>query len=103
VLKALRSAGYGEVKTPPPALIEYLYDIGGESIFATPRQESLMPSPFEETPTPVQGAMPRYQYIDPKTGRYTYADGGMVAFDMGGLIGSDEYTIDDLYRILGSK
>jgi hypothetical protein len=95
--------GRGEVKTPPPALIEYLFDIAGESIFATPRQESLMPSPFEEAPTPVEGAMPRYQYIDPKTGRYTYADGGMVAFDMGGLIGSDEYTIDDLYRILGSK
>ena len=82
----------GQVKTPPPAEIDYFYDIGGESVFATPKQESLMPSPFEDAPEAVEGAMPRYQYQDPKGG-YLYADGGMV----------DEYTIDDLYRMLGSK
>jgi hypothetical protein len=29
-----------------PINIEYLYDIGGESIFATPQQESLFTSPY---------------------------------------------------------
>jgi hypothetical protein len=91
------------VKEAPVAAIDYLYDIGDESIFATPKQESLFLSPFEEAPAPVEGAMPRYQYYDAKTGKYTYADGGMVAFDMGGLIGSDDYTIDDLYEMLRSK
>jgi hypothetical protein len=83
----------GSVKSGIPAEIDYFFDIGGESMFATPKQESLMPSPFEEVPEVVEGAMPRYQYYDPRGG-YLYAGGGMV---------EDEYTIDDLYRILGSK
>jgi len=70
-----------------------MYDIGGESMFATPKQESLMPSPYEDTPEAVEGVRPYYQYFVPGYG-YTYAEGGMV---------EDEYTIDDLYRILGSK
>ena len=82
----------GSVKSGIPAEIDYFYDIGGESLFATPKQESLMPSPFEDAPEPIEGAMPRYQYYDPQGG-YLYAGGGMV----------NDYTIDDLYRILGSK
>jgi hypothetical protein len=92
-LGLLAQMGQGQVKSAIPAEIDYMYDIGGESIFATPKQESLMPSPFEEAPEAVEGAMPRYQYYSP-TGGYLYANGGMV---------EDEYTIDDLYRMLGSK
>jgi hypothetical protein len=72
-----------------------MYDIGGESIFATPKQESLMPSPFEETPEAVEGVRPRYQYYDP-SGGYQYADGGLID-------GNDMRTINDLYEILRSK
>jgi hypothetical protein len=83
------------VKTPEVAKIDYMYDIGGDSLFATPKQESLMPSPYEDNPEPVEGAMPRYQY---------YAPGGGYTYAQGGLIGSDDLqTIEDLYRILGSK
>lgn len=75
------------VRPPPVAEIDYVYDIGGDSIFATPKQESLMPSPLEKTPEPVEGAMPRYQYYDPRGG-YQYAEGG---------------SIDDLYELLRGK
>jgi hypothetical protein len=75
------------VKPPPVAEIDYMYDIGGESVFATPKQETLMPSPFEETPEAVEGAMPRYQYYDPQGG-YQYAEGG---------------SINDLYELLRGK
>jgi hypothetical protein len=77
------------VKTPPVAEIDYMYDISGDSVFATPKQESLMPSPFEQTPEAVQGAAPRYQYYDP-SGGYLYADGGMVAFEEGGDVTQEE-------------
>jgi len=76
-----------DVKTPGVAKIDYLYDIGGESLFATPKQESLMLSPFEDAPAPVEGALPRYQY---------YAEGGLIGAD-------DLQTIDDLYEMLRSK
>lgn len=75
------------VKPPPVAKIDYVYDIGGDSIFATPKQESLMPSPFEQNPDAVDGVMPRYQYYDPQGG-YQYAEGG---------------SIDDLYELLRGK
>jgi len=87
ILNMLGQQRTGEVKTPGVAKIDYLYDIGGESLFATPKQESLMLSPFEDAPEPVEGAAPRYQY---------YSDGG--------LIGSDDLqTIDDLYEMLRGK
>ena len=35
-----------EVTTPPPKPIEYLYDISGESIFATPEQDKFFNSPY---------------------------------------------------------
>jgi hypothetical protein len=79
----------GSVKTPPVAKIDYLYDISGDSIFATPKQESLMPSPFEETPEAVEGAMPRYQYYAPGGG-YQFSGGGMVAFEEGGDVTQEE-------------
>jgi len=37
------------VETPPPKPIKYLYDISGESIFATPEQEKFYRSPWEMT------------------------------------------------------
>jgi len=83
LLNMLTSQGKGEVKSAPLASIDYMYDIGGESVFATPKQESLFLSPFENAPAPVEGAMPKYKY----------ADGGFI---------EDDYTIDDLYRTLGS-
>jgi hypothetical protein len=83
------------VKTPEVAKIDYMYDIGGDSLFATPKQESLMPSPFEETPEAAEGAMPKYQYYAPGGG-YTYADGGLIGTD-------DLQTVDDLYEMLRSK
>lgn len=89
VTNLLSQMATGQVKTPPVAEIDYMYDIGGDSVFATPKQESLMPSPFEETPEAVEGAMPRYQYYDPKGG-YMYADGGMVAFEEGGDVTQEE-------------
>jgi hypothetical protein len=82
----INSRATGEVKSAPLAAIDYLYDISGDSVFATPKQESLFLSPFEKAPDPVEGAMPKYQYAD------------------GGLIGSDDLqTIDDLYEMLRSK
>jgi len=96
ILNILGQQRTGAVKTPDPAKIDYLYDIGGESIFATPKQESLMPSPFEEAPAPVDGAMPRYQYYDYNKNTYNYADGGLIG-------GDDLQTIDDLYEMLRSK
>jgi hypothetical protein len=79
----------GSVKTPPVAKIDYLYDISGDSVFATPKQESLMPSPFEEAPEAVEGAMPRYQYYAPGGG-YQFSGGGMVAFEEGGDVTQEE-------------
>jgi len=94
-LGLLAQMGSGSVKTPEPAKIEYMFDIGGESMFATPKQESLMPSPFEETPEAVEGVRPYYQYFQPGIG-YTYAEGGLIG-------GDDMQTIDDLYEMLRSK
>lgn len=38
-----------KVDTPDPKPIKYLYDISGESIFATPEQEKFYRSPWEMT------------------------------------------------------
>ena len=38
-----------DVQTPDPMRIDYLYDIGGSSIFATPQQAQLFGSPFGGT------------------------------------------------------
>ena len=51
-LLSLLNAGAGgsgqqqEVKSVDPAKIGYMYDIGGESIFATPQQEKMFVSPY---------------------------------------------------------
>jgi hypothetical protein len=54
-------------RTPPGAQIDYLYDIGGESIFAPMRQ---------------QAPKPRQDWAYEPNDRF--AQGGMVAFDEGG-------------------
>jgi hypothetical protein len=75
---ALQSNQLVAAKTPPGAEIDYLYDIGGESIFAPMRSKSK----YE----------PREGYYDPKVER-PYAEGGFI----------DDYTIDDLYELLRGK
>jgi hypothetical protein len=94
-LGLMTQMGQGRVTSSLPAEIDYMYDISGDSVFATPKQESLMPSPFEETPEAAEGARPRYQYYSP-TGGYLYAEGGLIDSD-------DLQTIDDLYEMLRSK
>jgi hypothetical protein len=50
LLSLLNAGGSGgqqqEVKSVDPARIGYMYDIGGESIFATPQQEQMFISPY---------------------------------------------------------
>jgi predicted RNase H-like HicB family nuclease len=47
-LMQLAAAARGVKVTPPdPFQLKYMYDIGGESIFATPTQESLFTSPYD--------------------------------------------------------
>ena len=49
LLETGSGAGVQEtVKSVDPAQIKYLYDIGGESIFATPEQEKLFVSPYAQ-------------------------------------------------------
>ena len=49
LLETGSGAGVQEtVKSVDPAEIKYLYDIGGESIFATPEQEKLFVSPYAQ-------------------------------------------------------
>lgn len=71
--RALQAVEGISAKTPPGAEIDYLYDIGGESIFAPMKAQSKY--------------QPREGYYDPKVERQ-YAQGG---------------SIDDLYDMLGSK
>jgi hypothetical protein len=74
---ALRSVQGVAAKTPPGAEIDYLYDIGGESIFAPMKTKSK----YE----------PREGYYDPKVER-RYADGGLI----------ENGSIEDLYALLRS-
>ena len=70
---ALQSVQGISAKTPPGAEIDYLYDIGGDSIFAPMKTQSKY--------------LPREDYYDPKVER-GMAQGG---------------SIDDLYDMLRSK
>jgi hypothetical protein len=70
---ALQSVQPVSAKTPPGAEIDYLYDIGGESIFAPMKAQSKY--------------QPREGYYDPQIER-NMAQGG---------------SIDDLYDMLRSK
>ena len=70
---ALQSVQAVSAKTPPGAEIDYLYDIGGDSIFAPMKTQSKY--------------LPREDYYDPKVER-GMAQGG---------------SIDDLYDMLRSK
>jgi hypothetical protein len=70
---ALQSVQGVQAKTPPAAEIDYLYDIGGESIFAPMKTQSKY--------------LPREGYYDPQSER-NMAHGG---------------SINDLYDMLRSK
>ena len=66
--------------------LDYLYDIGGESIFATPQQESMFGSPFGQR----DAMQPANQTLRPFSRASGFAQGGQV-----------EDENDMLLRILG--
>jgi hypothetical protein len=57
--------------------LDYIYDIGGDSIFATPEQASLFASPYGSRQTAQQDNQP----IDPFRRIRKFAKGGQVEDD----------------------
>jgi len=95
----LQAAGMGAfdgrgvtVTTPDPMNINYLYDISGDSIFATPSQASLFASPYGGTRAPTQTAQPVQPTQPFATTPRRFAQGGQV-----------EDETDMLLRILGGS
>jgi hypothetical protein len=95
----LQAAGMGAfdgrgvtVTTPDPMNIDYLYDISGDSIFATPSQASLFASPYGGTRAPTQTAQPVQPTQPFATTPRRFAQGGQV-----------EDETDMLLRILGGS
>jgi hypothetical protein len=89
------------VKTPDPARINYIYD--WSSIFATPSQAGLMPSPYGQVNTVMQPAQQQPAANQSVYGApYKMAVGG---FAEGGIVNSNDIQvggngIDDLINIL---
>jgi len=75
-----------DVKSGDKVKLDYLYDIGGESIFATPQQESMFGSPFGQRDV----MQPANQTLRPFSRASGFAQGGQV-----------EDENDMLLRILG--
>ena len=75
-----------DVKSGDKVKLDYLYDIGGESIFATPQQESMFGSPFGQR----DAMQPANQTLRPFSRASGFAQGGQV-----------EDENDMLLRILG--
>ncbi len=75
-----------DVKSGDKVKLDYLYDIGGESIFATPQQESMFGSPFGQR----DAMQPANQPLRPFSRASGFAQGGQV-----------EDENDMLLRILG--
>ena len=75
-----------DVKSGDKVKIDYMYDIGGDSIFATPQQESMFGSPFGQRDT----MQPANQPLRPFSRASGFAQGGQV-----------EDENDMLLRILG--
>ena len=95
----LQAAGMGAfdgrgvtVTTPDAMNIDYLYDISGDSIFATPSQASLFASPYGGTRAPTQTAQPVQPTQPFATTPRRFAQGGQV-----------EDETDMLLRILGGS
>jgi len=81
------------VKTPDPMNIDYLYDIGGESIFATPSQAQLFGSPYGGT----RAERPRQQIANTSSAP-SLLPRRASGFAKGGQV---EDETDMLLRILG--
>ena len=81
-----------DVDTPDPMNIDYLYDIGGDSIFATPQQAQLFGSPYGGTRVQQPAQTPANSTIQPRAQRRAsgFSEGGQV-----------EDENDMLLRLLG--
>ena len=81
-----------DVDTPDPMNIDYLYDIGGDSVFATPQQAQLFGSPYGGTRAQQPTQTPPNSAIQPRAQRRAsgFSEGGQV-----------EDENDMLLRILG--
>ena len=79
-----------EVKTPPPAQIDYVFDPFGESIFATPQQEAMFTDPYSPiTRPPMANPTTNTPITIPMQ---TAAEGGII-----------EDKTDEILRILGEN
>ena len=84
------------VKTPEPSKINYIYD--WSSIFATPSQASMMPSPYGAMNT----VAPQQQRQASNQPLFQFASG----FAEGGIVGGNDInvgdggSVDDLINIL---
>jgi hypothetical protein len=95
----LQAAGMGAfdgrgvtVTTPDVMNIDYLYDISGDSIFATPQQAGLFASPYGGTRAPTQTAQPVQSKQPFAATPRKFAQGGQI-----------EDETDMLLRILGGS
>ena len=81
-----------DVTTPGPMNIDYLYDISGDSVFATPQQAQLFGSPYGGTRAAQPTQTPANTTVQPRAQRRAsgFAEGGQV-----------EDENDMLLRILG--
>ena len=71
------SGARASVNTPGPMNIDYLYDIGGDSVFATPQQAGLFSSPYG----PRQSAQPANSAFGPQPRAANFVKGGQVEDD----------------------
>ena len=84
------SGAKASVTTPGPMNIDYLYDIGGSNIFATPQQAGMFASPYGQSRVPQQPQRPANTAFGPTPMAAGFAEGGQVEDDN-----------DRLLRILG--
>ena len=71
------SGARASVTTPGPMNIDYVYDISGDSIFATPQQAGLFSSPYG----PRQSAQPANSAFGPQPRAANFVKGGQVEDD----------------------
>ena len=79
-----------QVKTPPPAQIDYVYDPFGESIFATPQQAAMFTDPYSPITSPPTASPTGNMPIT--IPMQTAAGGGII-----------EDKTDEILRILGEN
>tara|TARA_R110002110_G_scaffold22800_5_gene87963 strand:- start:825 stop:7106 length:6282 start_codon:yes stop_codon:yes gene_type:complete len=89
-LAQLMQATPVQVKTPPPAQIDYVYDPFGESIFATPQQAAMFTDPYSPITSPPTASPTGNMPIT--IPMQTAAGGGII-----------EDKTDEILRILGEN